>query len=220
MKLSVWDILSVLVIIILACVACGGLIIFFNPYSSLNPFPPPTEPVLGTFPTATLIGKTLPPTWTPVIVDTATPRPTWTLVPTSTIITLPTFTPYPSVTPVPQVTITSTPGEYSCRVSIQSPLNGGILKPGTTFDGKWTLTNNGSKYWDSAQTKARYISGTKFQTKNDYVNVQKDVASGGQVLMVSDMAVPSEPGIYTAVWDLHSDDYTVCKWTFIVQVQK
>jgi len=39
-------------------------------------------------------------------------------------------------------------------------------------------------------------------------------------LMVSDMAVPNEPGTYTAIWQLVNDDLTICKWTFIVVVQK
>jgi hypothetical protein len=222
MKLSVWDVLSILVLIVAVCVVCSIAVIFFNPHSTLNPFPPPTEPVLGPIPTATLFGKTLPPTWTPqAAVATITPRPTWTVVPTATLITLPTFTPYPTFTPVPPLpTITSTPGEFGCKISIQSPLNGGIKKPGEGFDGKWTLTNTGSKFWDSSQTQARYVSGYSFQTKNDYVNVQKDVASGGQTLMVSDMAAPSEPGTYTAVWQLVNDDLTICRWTFVLVVQK
>jgi hypothetical protein len=221
MKLSVWDILAVLVLLAILCLVGSGSIIFFNPYSTLNPFPPPTEPVLITIPTATLVGKTLPPTWTPFVLDTVTPRPTWTMVPTSTIISLPTFTPYPSITPLPPLpSATSTPGEYHCKVTIQSPLNGGVLKTGADFDGKWTLTNDGSEFWDSGQTKARYLSGTKFQKGNDFVSFPKDVAPGGQTDLLADMVAPSDPGIYTAAWGLIYDDTTVCKWTFVVQVQK
>jgi hypothetical protein len=221
MKLSVWDILVVLVLFAVLCLVCSVSIIFFNPHSTLNPFPPPTEPALIIIPTATLEGKTLPPTWTPLVQDTVTPRPTWTMVATSTIITLPTFTPYPSATtPPPLPTTTSTPGEYHYKVAIQSPLNGDVLKTGADFDGKWTLTNDGSKFWDSGQTKASFLGGTKFQQGNDFVSFPKDVASGGHTDLLADMVAPSDPGIYTATWGLIYGDTTICKWNFAVQVQK
>jgi hypothetical protein len=61
--------------------------IFINPNLGINPWKPPTLPVVISFPTATPTPRViLPPTWTP----TSTPAPT--------------LTPEPPVTPVPDVT--------------------------------------------------------------------------------------------------------------------
>lgn len=78
----VLNILTILVLLTTLCVGGIFLMIFLNPQSSLNPFPPPTIPAL--IPTATVIptsGVKLPPTWTPTPPPppTNTPEPTYTL---------------------------------------------------------------------------------------------------------------------------------------------
>jgi hypothetical protein len=99
-----WSILTILILLMVVCVAAGFLVIFTNPYSSLNPFPPPTLPARAQLPTSTPTNAfiPLPPTWTatssPVPVPTDTPKPTSTLPPTPTPITL---TPTPPFTPTP-----------------------------------------------------------------------------------------------------------------------
>lgn len=89
-----WNVMTGLVV--LAAVALVGYlaILFSNPYLGLNPFPPPTMPVLVDLskptqtpehfasPTATLY--VLPPTWTPTLGITETPRPTATPTPEPT----------------------------------------------------------------------------------------------------------------------------------------
>lgn len=79
----IWNILSVLVLLTALCVGGTFLMIFLNPQSGLNPFPPPTLPVLvpTSTPTTTLRAL-LPPTWTPTPpLPTNTPEPTYTLTP-------------------------------------------------------------------------------------------------------------------------------------------
>ncbi len=79
----IWNILSVLVLLSALCVGGTFLMIFLNPQSGLNPFPPPTLPVLvpTRTPTPTLRAL-LPPTWTPTPPPpTNTPEPTYTLIP-------------------------------------------------------------------------------------------------------------------------------------------
>jgi hypothetical protein len=99
-----WSILTILILLMAVCVAAGFLVIFTNPVSSLNPFPPPTLPVRAELPTSTPTNVVipLPPTWTatssPVPIPTDTPTPTSTLPPTPTPITL---TPTPPFTPTP-----------------------------------------------------------------------------------------------------------------------
>ena len=83
----IWNILSVLVLLTTLCVGGTYLVIFLNPQSSLNPFPPPTLPVLAPTGTPT-VRAVLPPTWTPTPppppTETLTPEPTYTLTPEGT----------------------------------------------------------------------------------------------------------------------------------------
>ena len=82
----VWNILAIVLLVGALCLGGIFLMIFINPYSGLNPFPPPTMPVL--VPTATptpTMRALLPPTWTPTPTspptETPTPEPTYTLTP-------------------------------------------------------------------------------------------------------------------------------------------
>lgn len=82
----IWNILTVLVLLSAVCLGSVFLMIFINPSSSLNPFPPPTMPVLAPTDTATpTLRAILPPTWTPTATiaatATPTPEPTYTLTP-------------------------------------------------------------------------------------------------------------------------------------------
>ena len=89
MKMSIWDILSVLVLTSAAVVIVVVLLIFVNPNSSINPFQPPALPptIMIPSPTATLVS--LPPTWTPLPIISATPRPSSTPIPSATPFKLP-----------------------------------------------------------------------------------------------------------------------------------
>jgi hypothetical protein len=88
MKISVWDILSVLVLISAIVVASVILSIFANPTSSINPFPPPTMIPTIDIPTPTPTLVRLPPTWTPAPKVTETPHPTGTPYPSPTVINI------------------------------------------------------------------------------------------------------------------------------------
>ncbi|HBX70325.1 MAG TPA: hypothetical protein DEH25_13340 [Chloroflexi bacterium] len=85
-KVAVWDILAIVMIVGALCLAAVFLMIIINPYSGLNPFPPPTMPVLApTLTPSPTLRALLPPTWTPtpspLPTETATPEPTYTLTP-------------------------------------------------------------------------------------------------------------------------------------------
>jgi hypothetical protein len=87
----VWNILTVIILVALLCVLSYIALIFLDPNSSLNPFPPPTlNPALYTL-TPTVTPKfTLVPSWTPTNLPvTLTETP------------IPSNTPVPSETPVP-----------------------------------------------------------------------------------------------------------------------
>ena len=64
-RVTVWDILTILVLL-----AAIGLVVFFarifiDPQSELNPFPPPTMVPTVDIPTSTPTFLSLPATWTP-----------------------------------------------------------------------------------------------------------------------------------------------------------
>jgi hypothetical protein len=104
-KLEVWDILSILVLLITCGIVAYFGMIFFNPASSLNPLPPVVVVTAYQSPTPTITPLGLEPTWTPP--PTPVQSPSATLAPTFTPIPSPTsfsLTP-PSATP----TVTNTP---------------------------------------------------------------------------------------------------------------
>lgn len=97
---TLWNCLTVVTLLTVICVVGVFFMIFINPSSGLNPFPPATLPVAIALPTITPTPRqVLPPTWTPTVTSiptqTNTPRPTSTLPPTATPFTIinPTVTP-------------------------------------------------------------------------------------------------------------------------------
>ena len=94
-SLSIWDYLSIVVLIITDCLGMYFLTIFSNPKHSMNPFPP-YESII---PTATITPRQLDPTWTPL--------PTQYVSPTATL--LPSITPPPTDTPAYRAPSTATP---------------------------------------------------------------------------------------------------------------
>jgi len=113
----IWNILTILALLGVACVGCMFVLIFTNPYSAFNPFPPPTLPSVLVLPTSTTTSSViLPPTWTPTVTPvptfTDTPQPTSTLPPTPTPITITPTEPPPPTRP---------PGGYSFEVRQGSP---------------------------------------------------------------------------------------------------
>ncbi len=114
MKNAFWNVLSFFVFMsIIAVIAVFGLI-FLNPYSQLNPFPPPTVPVALILPSSTPTYQQLPPTWTPGSGDQQMIQPD--LKPSSTpfsseqpvVIVMPSRTSFPTATNTPTATITPT----------------------------------------------------------------------------------------------------------------
>ncbi|HLA08701.1 MAG TPA: hypothetical protein VJ022_14755 [Anaerolineales bacterium] len=110
-RLELWDMLSILVLMITAVVGLYFVLVYLSPNSPINPFPPnPFDPNATLTPTITPIQ--LQPTWTltPEILGTETPTliPTQTLAPSATPLSLisPTFTPLPTKTPKSPFSVT------------------------------------------------------------------------------------------------------------------
>ena len=101
-QFSLWDMLSILVLIITLCIGGYFALIFANPNTPLNPLPPP--PTAFLFPTATITPIQPEATWTATVAvttPTATLAPLITLEPSITPVLLvpPTKTPLPTSTP-------------------------------------------------------------------------------------------------------------------------
>ncbi len=109
--LQTWDILSILVLVITACIGLYFLLVFISPNTPLNPLSPLNASKDYT-PTATVTPRGLEPTWTPsatpYIPPTETPRPTFTPIYTNTPFSLvpPTKTPKPTATPKAPYSVT------------------------------------------------------------------------------------------------------------------
>ncbi len=101
MKFSVWDILAIAALAGAVIFGALVLVIFINPNSSVNPFPPPTLPPTLLLPTSTATLVQLPPTWTPTPQPQFTQRPTGTPIPTETPFVFPTRKAIPARTPTP-----------------------------------------------------------------------------------------------------------------------
>ena len=117
----VWNFLTMLSLFGAAAIVVLFIMLFRDPQSALNPFPPPTFPVALLLPTSTPITPTATSptatptaTYTPEPTATNTPRPTATLPPTPTFFTL--FT--AMVTP----TLTEPPVGYPFDVQQGSPI--------------------------------------------------------------------------------------------------
>lgn len=103
--MQLWDILSILILVLTVCLVGYFALIFINPASQLNFLPPGAGPFGNHIPTFTVTPLQLQSTWTPsptlAVTPSDTPRPTITPLPTNTPFSLvpPTKTPKPSPTP-------------------------------------------------------------------------------------------------------------------------
>jgi hypothetical protein len=197
MKNAAWNILAVLALLVIIALAIVFLNIFSNPNSALNPFPPPTLPAKIVIPTSTNTPIFLPATWTPKPVVQTEARPSSTLIPGDTNFKLvtDTFTPSPLETSSASVilpTDTPTANKYFCEILVDKPLDGGMVDYGSNFNGQWVIKNGGTETWDHTHVEARYITGTKLQTKNDNVKLPRDVDPGSSVSLSLDMTAPSD----------------------------
>ncbi|HEX2993630.1 MAG TPA: hypothetical protein VHP14_02335 [Anaerolineales bacterium] len=103
--MQMWDMLSILVLILTVCLAGYFVLVFVNPESPLNPLKPGAGPLANPTTTPTATPLKMQPTWTAsptlVLTPSETLRPTFTPLATDTPFSLvpPTKTPKPTNTP-------------------------------------------------------------------------------------------------------------------------
>ncbi len=103
-RLEIWDMLSILTLILTLCIGAYYVMLFLFPQSSLNPLKPNLFPE-GSLPTPTFTPIILDATWT--VTPTVEASSTFTLVPTHTL--QPSSTPFSLITPTETATPTATP---------------------------------------------------------------------------------------------------------------
>jgi hypothetical protein len=112
----VWNVLTILVLVTTLCVASVFFLIYVDPHSNINPFPPPTLFPSPAAPTITVTPRfTLVPSWTPTNTN-----PLVVSYPEATEIPVETKEPTPSPLPA-EPTVTSPPGGYAFVVKDGSP---------------------------------------------------------------------------------------------------
>ncbi len=130
-----WDILTILLVVGMLGMGVIFVVIYLNPYISLNPYPPPAAVPTVFIPSSTPTQKILPPTWTPTatLEPSATPTP---LPPTETLTPEPTET----LTPAPPTeTLAASAYKYALR-GTPATLSGQVIHP-----------DEGCKLWVAGQ---------------------------------------------------------------------
>lgn len=119
-----WNFLSLIVLSLTMFFGCFLTFIFLNPYSFLNPLPPPELPELLVLPTSTATLKQLPQLWT----ETPLPGDQQNFLPGGTL--------RPSSTPVPSSTgfrlPSATPTSTNTSTETSTPTTTNTLRPSAT----------------------------------------------------------------------------------------
>ncbi|HPC06688.1 MAG TPA: NBR1-Ig-like domain-containing protein [Anaerolineaceae bacterium] len=209
MKISFWDILAILGVLALLAVAAGLAVVFLNPQSALNPFPPATLPARVVIPSETPTMQQLPPTWTVVVTESTqvvlgeTPLP-----PVATNDNLPTLTPRPTATSTPtptkEMTATYTQAPNQALWISQSPEDGKTFSPGEDFDMVWRIKNTGTLAW-TKRYSFEYVSGAPIHKYYSEIALKDIVQPGGTAVLTVDMVAPMEPGSYRTEWAMVDD---------------
>jgi hypothetical protein len=195
--MQMWDMLSILVLIVTVCVGLYFVLVFINPGSSLNILPPGGRATPTLTPTATLIQ--LEPTWTAsptlFVTPTDTPRPTFTPLPTDTPFSLvpPTRTPKPTSTPKAPFTASVSNVESSLvHPDLACAQWAGI--GGTVID------NNGSHIIGFAVVLRGSLDG-KIVEQLTVSGINKEYGQSGFEFKIGDAPIASKGTLYVQVLD-------------------
>ena len=217
-----WNILTVVMLVLMLCVAAVFLVIFFNPSVGINPFPPPTMPVIPTLP--------------PLPTATNTPRfqmqPSWT--PTLVVEMPPTATesgegPGPDATMIPPAT--PLPGDFSFVV----PLDSVYAVPGQSFHPdagcNWLgvagqATNlSGAPVLNLLVQLGGVFEGRTYETKTMMTGTATQYGQGGFEFTISDRPVASNDALWLQLLDqqflplsdkVYFDTYTDCEKNLVI----
>jgi hypothetical protein len=223
----IWNVLSILVLLGAFIIGMIFLLIFINPQSSFNPFPPPTEVALAAIaiPTATNTPRIqFEPTWTP--------KPT--LEPSSTPTLRPSATPPPSATPALPPTDTPLPGsaesQYSFVMQQGSPKAvPNIYHPDRGCNwmgvGGQATSLNGSPVIGIFVQLGGTLEGSYFETRLSMTGTAVEYGRGGYEFEISDQPVLTHQTLWIQLLDqaglplsdkIYFDTYADCEKNLIL----
>jgi hypothetical protein len=203
----IWNILTIVMLLGTVCLCLGFLMIFVNPYSALNPLPPPTKLPSLILPSAT---PTNTPTRTPLIVlpPTWTPKPTD--LPTETSTPMPSPTPQPSSTPIGLATATATrevtPGGFAFEVQAGTPKATSNLFH-TDLGCNWmgiggqALDLRGSPITGLVIQLGGVLEGKLYETKLTVTGTATDFGPGGYEFQIADKPIASTSTLWLQLLD-------------------
>jgi len=200
---GVWDILSVVVLLITVCLGVYFVMVFIDPSSEINPLKPPALQI----PTATITPLQMDATWTPT--PTVYASPTATLLPT--IEAPPTITPANLVpatdTPVPTKTPTLTPTpkapfSASSVNAIESVLIPHLLNAGCNWQGVGGTVDdqNGSPIIGIVVRLVGKLNGKTVDLTN-VSGINKEYGSSGFEFVLGDTPVNSRDTLSVQLLD-------------------
>lgn len=195
----VWNVLTILVLIVTLCIALGFLVIYINPYNILNPFPPP--PIHPTATASVTPRFTIVPSWTAtsiVIKPTDTPAPTHTPLVT------------PSNTPNPvnvQANILEANTDYAFEVQQGSPsaIDGTQFHPDTGCE--WTGIAGQASSLNGEAVKGLFVQlggslpGTENVDNLTMTGMAPQYGQGGFEITLSDKLIDSSGALWIQLLD-------------------
>lgn len=196
-SLQVWDILSLAVLVLTACIAGYFVLIFLNPGSSLNVLPPGG---LARTPTFTPAPIQLQPTWTSS--PTLEPTPTNTLIPTWTPI--PTNTPFSLVPPTRTPRPSATPRAPFSAISIQ-PVDSTIIHPDFACNwagiGGTVVDANNSHVIGTVVVLRGFLDGNTVDLTT-VTGINKEYGPSGYEFVIGNAPIASNKTMYVQLVDL------------------
>lgn len=147
------------------------------------------------------------------------PTATETRVPTSTNTPQPTAMATATRTLAPLWTWTPTLPAGGCSIISASPEYNSVFDPNASFDGRWEIKNKSDGSWLQNEVDIRYVSGTKFQTKEDAVDLSGDVGEEETTTVIVDMQTPANAGTYVTNWAVYRGGEVLCGLSLTIRVQ-
>ena len=193
---NLWDMLSILVLVLTACMVFYFGFVFLNPNSNLN-FLPPGGPG-SQFPTSTPTFIQLEPTWTA--------SPTLFVTPTNTL--RPTFTPLPTNTPFSLVPPTRTPrptntprAPFTASVSnVESTLIHPELACNWAGIGGTVVDNNGSQVIGTVVVLRGSLNGNQIEQQT-VSGINKEYGQSGFEFVLGNAPIATNKTLYVQLVD-------------------
>lgn len=204
--MQIWDMLSILMLVITVCLGGYFLLVYINPQSNLNILPPGRGVFAPQSPTETPAPIKLEPTWTasPTIEVTPsnTPRPTFTPFFTDTPFSLvpPTKTPKPTNTAKP----TKTPKAPFTAISVTN-VDSTVIHPDLGCNwagiGGTVVDANNSPVIGTVVVLRGFLSGSSVEQQN-LSGINKEYGESGFEFVLGNAPIASHKTLYVQLVDL------------------